>query len=61
MEKGIQENKDRANYFANKGGKMRLVAKKMREKTEEMEEEKVDIRREEKQFENFTFSLKKIS
>ena len=33
---------------------MRLVAKKMREKAEEMEEEKVDIRREdEKQFEEF--------
>ncbi len=48
MEKGIQENKDRSNFFANKGGKMRLVAKKMREKAEKMESEKVDVRREDK-------------
>jgi ATPase subunit of ABC transporter with duplicated ATPase domains len=38
MEKGIRENKEKANFFAHKGGKMRLVAKKMREKAEEMEE-----------------------
>lgn len=48
MEKGIQENKDKSNFFANKGGKMRLVAKKMREKAEKMESEKVAVRREDK-------------
>jgi ATPase subunit of ABC transporter with duplicated ATPase domains len=48
MEKGIQENKDRSNFFAHKGGKMRLVAKKMREKAEKMESEKVAVRREDK-------------
>ncbi len=48
MERGIQENKDRSNYFANKGGKMRLVAKKMREKADKMESEKVAVRREDK-------------
>ena len=48
MERGIQENKDRSNFFAHKGGKMRLVAKKMREKAEKMESEKVAIRREDK-------------
>ena len=48
MERGIQENKDRSNFFANKGGKMRLVAKKMREKAEKMESEKVAVRREDK-------------
>ncbi|MSR78963.1 MAG: ABC-F family ATP-binding cassette domain-containing protein [Candidatus Taylorbacteria bacterium] len=48
LAKAIQENKDKANFFAQKGGQMRLVAKRMREKAEELEEEKVDIRREDK-------------
>jgi ATP-binding cassette subfamily F protein 3 len=48
LEKKIQENKDKANFFAQKGGKMRLVAKKMRTEVEEMEEEKVDVRKEDK-------------
>ena len=53
MEKGIQENKDRSNFFAHKGGKMRLVAKKMREKAEKMESEKVAVRREDKTIRSF--------
>ena len=48
LAKEIQENKDKANFFAQKGGQMRLVAKRMREKAEELEEEKVDVRREDK-------------
>lgn len=48
LAKEIQENKDKANFFSNKGGQMRLVAKRMREKAEELEEEKVDTRREDK-------------
>lgn len=48
MEKGIKENKEKANFFAHKGGKLRLVAKKMREKAEEMEESMVQVRREDK-------------
>ena len=54
MEKGIQENKDRSNFFAHKGGKMRLVAKKMREKAEKMESEKVEVRHEDKTIRPFT-------
>jgi ATP-binding cassette subfamily F protein 3 len=53
-EKQIQDNKDKANFFANKGGGMRLVAKKMREKAQEMEESKVAVRREDKAIRNFT-------
>jgi len=48
LAKEIQENKDKANFFANKGGQMRLVARRMRDKAEELEDEKVDIRREDK-------------
>ncbi|MFC1645146.1 ATP-binding cassette domain-containing protein [Patescibacteria group bacterium] len=53
-EKEIAANKDKANFFANKGGKMRLVARKMREKAKEMEESKVDVRREDKAIRDFT-------
>ncbi len=48
LAKEIQENKDKANFFANKGGQMRMVAKRMREKAEELEEEKVDVRKEDR-------------
>jgi len=53
LAKQIQENKDKANFFANKGGQMRLVAKRMREKAEEMEEEKVDVRKEDRSIKDF--------
>jgi len=53
LAKEIQENKEKANFFAMKGGQMRLVAKKMREKAEELEEEKVDVRREDKTIRQF--------
>ncbi|HMP85096.1 MAG TPA: ATP-binding cassette domain-containing protein, partial [Candidatus Paceibacterota bacterium] len=59
LSKQIQENKDKANFFANKGGKMRLVAKRMREKVEEMEEDKVDIRREDKPIRHFVIPSQK--
>ena len=52
-EKEIIANKEKANFFANKGGKMRLVARKMRLKAEEMEAAKVDVRREDKAIRNF--------
>jgi len=48
LAKLIQEKKDKANFFANKGGQMRILAKRMREKATEAEKEKVVIRREDK-------------
>jgi len=54
LQQRISENKEKMNYFANKGGKMRLVAKKMRTKAEEMEEAKVDVRKEDKTIRIFT-------
>jgi len=48
LAKETQANKDKINYFAAKGGKMRLVAKKMRTEIEEAEENKVDVRKEDK-------------
>lgn len=54
LEKEIKLNKEKANFFANKGGKMRLVAKRMREEAEEYEENKVDVRKEDKTIRPFT-------
>ena len=48
LERTIQEKKDQANVFANKGGKLRAVAKRMRTLAEDLEENKVDVRREDK-------------
>lgn len=55
--KKIQENKDKANFFAMKGGRMRLLAKKMREEAAELEEDKVDVRREDKTIRPFTIPI----
>jgi ATPase subunit of ABC transporter with duplicated ATPase domains len=57
--KEIQANKEKANFFAMKGGKMRLVAKKLREEAEEYEESKVDVRREDKTIRPFTIAIPK--
>ncbi len=57
LEKQIQENKDKANFFAHKGGQMRLVGKKMREKAEAMEEEKVDVRKEDRTIRAFSIPV----
>lgn len=53
LEKSIQEKKDKANFFANKGGRLRMVAKQMREAAAEAEENKVDTRREDKTIREF--------
>lgn len=54
LDKEIQANKDKSNFFANKGGQMRLVARRMRDKAEELEESKVDARKEDKTIRPFT-------
>jgi ATP-binding cassette subfamily F protein 3 len=53
LAKEIQANKDKANFFANKGGQMRMVAKRMREKAEELEEDIVDVRKEDRTIRSF--------
>lgn len=57
LEKEIQANKDKANFFANKGGGMRLVAKRMRDKVTEHEESKVTVRREDKTIRAFNIPI----
>jgi len=53
----IQENKEKSNFFAHKGGKMRLVAKKMQKNIEKMEEKKVDVRKEDKTIRSFVIPV----
>lgn len=53
LSKEIQAKKDQANAFAMKGGNLRAVAKRMRDLAADLEEEKVDVRKEDKTIRNF--------
>ena len=59
-EKKIADAKDKVNFFSNKGGKMRKLASKLRDEIEEAEDNKVEVRKDDKtilpfkiEFENF--------
>ncbi len=54
LEKEIQDNKDKVNFFALKGGKMRKLAAKLKEEVEELEDSKVEVRKEDKTIKPFT-------
>ncbi|MEI6288699.1 MAG: ATP-binding cassette domain-containing protein, partial [bacterium] len=60
-EKVIKDRKEKVNFFANKGGKMRKLAKKMREETEELEDDIVDVRREDKTIRSFEIKEQNIN
>ncbi len=53
LRKSIQDRKDKINFFANKGGKMRKLASKLRDQVEEAEDSMVDERREDKTINDF--------
>lgn len=57
LQKEIQAKKDQAEVFAHKWGKLRAVAKKMREAAEDMSEDIVDMRKEDRTIRNFTIPL----
>lgn len=52
--KTIQDRKDKVNFFAHKGGKMRKLASKLREEVAEAEENMVDVRRDDRTISEFT-------
>lgn len=54
MQMQIKEKRSQAEVFAHKGGKLRAVAKRMRETAEEAEESMVEVRREDKTIREFT-------
>ena len=57
LAKEAQAKKEQAEKFAHKWGKLRLVAKKMREAAAEMEDDMVDVRREDRTIRDFTIPL----
>ena len=61
LQKTIQDRKEKVNFFANKGGKMRKLAKKMRDEIAESEENMVDVRREDKTIRDFNIQAQDIS
>lgn len=68
MEKKIDDAKDKINFFANKWGKMRKIAKKMKAEVAEAEANTVSVRRDDKtiadfsiNFENYVWPIVEIS
>src|SRR3989344_799104 len=57
MQKDIIDQKEKINFFSHKGGKMRKLASKMRDAVEEAEENKVDVRQEDKTIPPFTIDI----
>lgn len=53
LKKSIQDRKDKINFFAHKGGKMRKLASKLKDQVEEAEDEMVDVRKEDKTINDF--------
>jgi ATPase subunit of ABC transporter with duplicated ATPase domains len=53
LQKNIQDKKDKINFFAHKGGKMRALASKLREQVEEDEANIVEERQEDKTIRDF--------
>ncbi len=54
LAKDALDKKEKANFFGNKGGRLRVLAKRMREQAEEWESELVDVRREDKPIRPFS-------
>jgi ATP-binding cassette subfamily F protein 3 len=54
LKKSIQDRKDKVNYFAHKGGKMRKLASKLRDEIEEAESSMVRVKSEDKTITEFT-------
>ena len=61
MEKIIQDRKEKVNFFSHKGGKMRKLAQKMKKETEEMEENKVEVRKDDKTIRDFVIPAQDIA
>lgn len=52
--KEIQDRKDKINFFAHKGGKMRKLASKLRDQVEDAEDNMVEVRRDDRTIRDFT-------
>lgn len=61
LQRTIQDRKDKVNFFAQKGGKMRKLAAKMRDEIAESEANMVDVRQEDKTIRDFKIGAQDIS
>jgi ATP-binding cassette subfamily F protein 3 len=59
--KTIQDRKDKVNFFAHKGGKMRKLASKLKDEVAEAEENMVDVRRDDRTIPDFTIPTQQVS
>lgn len=57
LEREIQDKKDKVNFFAHKGGKMRALAAKLKDEYEEAESEKVEVRKDDRTIKNFSIPV----
>lgn len=53
-EKEMRQLKDKVSSYSNKGGQIRLVAKRMKAKVDELEEGKIDVRKDDRTIRSFT-------
>ncbi len=60
MEKQIADAKEKINFFSNKGWKMRKLASKMRDEVEDSEENKVEVRKDDKTIAKFTIPFENL-
>jgi ATP-binding cassette, subfamily F, member 3 len=60
LKKNIIDRKEKVNFFANKGGKMRKLASKLKEEIEESEEQIVSVRQEDKTIRPFTIPVQDV-
>jgi len=59
--KEIQDRKDKINFFANKGGKMRKLASKLRDQVEEAEDDMVEVKRDDRTIREFDIPAQDFS
>ncbi len=60
LHRSIIDRKEKVNFFAHKGGKMRQLAKKLKDEAADMEENMVDVRREDRTIRNFDIEVQDI-
>ncbi len=60
LKKTIIDRKEKVNFFANKGGKMRRLASKLKDEIAESEESMVDVRQEDKTIRPFKIPMQEI-
>ncbi len=61
LEKQILDRKEKVNFFAHKGGKMRKLAKKLKDETEDLEANKVDVRQEDRTIRDFDIPVQDVT